>query len=546
MIPAMIDPVLDWLRHLKDPLRNATQAGRWIARLPVGDVLEIQRQALELLANFPVGGRDVTAPMLEALLRLDARLEPIVKDLTRQYTINYQKSSTVESRLWHAVFDLVKGFIGAYNAALQGGFPHAGDRRWRAILPWALVRLAHYRGLDGKYRLFRYSHWIPAQWRDFHETYELARSRSWHREQLVFGAGKFARPGVFAEQVYLDMLLLMRLDSGNFTPDQVEWVSDQIEDWAPSLTLSPVATESTGFYVDLTGAQGLRRRDKPVVGGHVMYVDTGPVYTRIVERLRWLPESDDEKPAPGDLPAREQRLLLMRLAALYGPEALAHAPRALRHSADEHVRVVSGLHALTRAVAEIDRLPDAVRTPGIAASFDEATLVNPGINPASIERRVRGTRWKMVDRSESGCRLMAPAKEAPAKLGELLAIKDGDNWILGVVRRMQRQQVDEMTVGVEIIARRLVRVLMRGWSAPADASRAAPDRPFFGIYLPAAPENRQASQRSLIGPDDRFTPGGMIELDTGSARYLIRFTQTLERQTGWTWTLFNAVRKLST
>ena len=67
----------------------------------------------------------------------------------------------------------------------------------------------------------------------------------------------------------------------------------------------------------------------------------------------------------------------------------------------------------------------------------------------------------------------------------------------------------------------------------------------YFIYLPAAPENRQASQRSLIGPDERFTPGGMIELDTGSARYLIRFTKILERQTGWTWTLFNAVRKLA-
>ena len=105
-----------------------------------------------------------------------------------------------------------------------------------------------------------------------------------------------------------------------------------------------------------------------------------------------------------------------------------------------------------------------------------------------------------------------------------------------------------MTVGVEIIARRLVRVLLRNWAAPVETTRAARanyDRPFFGIYLPAAPENRQASQRSLIGPDDRFTPGGMVELDTGSARYLIRFTQTLERQTGWTWALFNAVRKLA-
>ena len=543
-----IEPVVDWLRRLKDPLRNTTQIGRWIARLPAGDVLEIQKQALELLANFPGGGRDATAAQLEALLELDARLEPIVRDLTRQYTINYQKSSTVESRLWHAVFDLVKGFVGAYNAALQAGFPHVENRRWRVILPWALVRLAHYRGLDGKFRLFRYSHWIPAQWREFHEVYELARARSWQREQLVFGAGAFRKRGVFVEQVYLNMLLLMRLDSGNFTPDQVEWVANQLEDWAPTLTLSTTATETTGFYVDLTGAQGLRRRDKPIVGGRAMYVDAGPVYTRIVERLRWLPETDEEAPAPGDLPPREQRLLLMRLAALFGPDAIAHAPRATRQSADEHVRVVSGLHALTRAVAEIDRLPEAARTPGVVTSFDEVTLVNPGINPASIERRVRGTRWKMVDRSESGCRLMAPAKEAPAKLGELLAINDGGNWILGVVRRMQRQQVDEMTVGVEIIARRLVRVLLRNWAAPAEAARAAGagyDKPFFGIYLPAAPENRQASQRSLIGPDDRFTPGSMIELDTGSARYLIRFTQTLERQTGWTWTLFNAVRKLA-
>ena len=57
--------------------------------------------------------------------------------------------------------------------------------------------------------------------------------------------------------------------------------------------------------------------------------------------------------------------------------------------------------------------------------------------------------------------------------------------MLGVVRRMQRQQVDEVTVGVEIIAKRLVRVLMRSWVTPADAEARRDDRPFFGIYLPA-------------------------------------------------------------
>ena len=91
----------------------------------------------------------------------------------------------------------------------------------------------------------------------------------------------------------------------------------------------------------------------------------------------------------------------------------------------------------------------------------------------------------------------------------------------------------------------MVRVLLRNWTAPLDSGRSTIDRPFFGLYLPAHSDNRQSSQRSLIGPDQRFTPGGMVELDTGNARYLIRFTQTIERQAGWAWAMFNAVRKLS-
>ena len=537
--------MLDWLRSLNDPLRNSSQASRWIASLSPTDPLAIQKEALELIADFPGNRRDLSPGQAEALLRIDARLEPVLSGLTRQYTQSYQKSTSVESRLWHSVFDVVKAYLVAYHASLKAGYARAENKRWRAVLPWVLVRLAHYKGLDGKFRLFRYGHWIPAQWREFHELYEFARMRGWQREQLIYGAAAFARPGISFEQEYLKALLLMRLDSGNFTPDQVEWVSRQLDDWTPSLTLVPPPGEGAGFYVDLTGTQGLRRREKPNVPGRVLLLDTGPAYARIVEQLRWLPEQDDEVPKPGELPAREQRLLLMRLASLLGPTAIAHAPRATRVRDDGEIRVVVGLPALTRAIAEVERLPDSARISGVSGSFDEVTqMMNPAQNPESVARRIKGTNWRLVDRSETGIRLIAPSKEAPARLGDLVAMRDGEHWVLGVVRRMQRQHVDEVTVGVEVIAKRLVRVLMRAWTTPADAERPGIDRPFFGIYLPAHSENRQSAQRSLIGPDSRFLTGGMVELDTGSARYLIRFTQMLERQAGWSWALFNAVRKL--
>ncbi|MEO5702263.1 MAG: hypothetical protein ABIR61_17405 [Casimicrobiaceae bacterium] len=540
----MLEPIFDWFRSLNDPLRNTKAAGRWISALGAAEAMAVQREVLDLVTQFPGGRREPGVAQVEALLRVDARVEQVIIQLTQQYTATYSKSSSVETRLWHGVFDLVKAFTAAYQRALKVGYPHAENKRWRAVLPWVLVRLAHFKGVDGKFRLFRYGHWIPAQWRELHELYEFARMRGWQREQLVFGSAPFSRPGVCVEQEYLQTLLLMRLDSGNFTPDQVEWVARQLEDWAPSLALVPPPGAGATFYVDLTGTQGLRRLDRPHGGGRLLFLDTGPIYQRVVERMRWLPEQDDENAKPGEMPAREQRLLLMRLASLFGPDALALAPRAPRYATESEVRVVVGLQSLSRAVAEIPPLPESARTPAVRTSYDEITqLVSASVNPESVARRMRGALWKMSDRSDSGCRLTAPSGDAPGKLGEILAIKEEETWSLGVVRRMQRQQIDETTIGAEIIARRLVRVLMRNWLAPTDAERSA-ERPFFGIYLPAHPENRRASQRSLIGPDDRFVPGGMVELDTGNARYLIRFTHIFERQEGWAWAMFTAVRKL--
>ena len=539
----MLEPISNWLRSLNDPLRSQKTAARWISALGT-DTMTVQRDALELVAQFPGSRRSVGIGQVDALLRVDARLELVIAHLTQQYTATYSRSSSVESRLWHCVFDLVKAFTSAYQAALKAGYPHAENKRWRALLPWVLVRLAHYKGIDGKFRLFRYGHWIPAQWREVHELYEFARMRGWQREQLVFGSAPFSRPGVCVEQEYLQTLLLMRLDSGNFTPDQVEWVARQLEDWAPALALVPPPGNGASFYVDLTGTQGLRRLDRPHAGGRLLFLDAGPIYQRVVERMRWLPEQDDDTAKPGEMPAREQRLLLMRLASLFGPDALAMAPRAPRYATDAEVRVVVGLQAICRAVAEIARLPESARTAAVKTSYDEITqLVTPTVNPESVARRVRGSTWKMADRSDSGCRLTAPSGEAPSRLGELLAIKEDETWSLAVVRRMQRHQIDEVTVGVEIVARRLVRVLLRNWLAPTEAERSS-ERPFFGVYVPAHPENRRVSQRSLIGPDDKFLPGGMVELDTGNARYLIRFTHTFERQAGWAWAMFTAVRKL--
>ena len=531
------------LRTLSDPLRSAAAASSWIATLPAADAPTVQRRTLELVARFVEPGRQIGPGQVEALLNVDARLEPVMAELTQEYVDNYQKSTEVELRLWHQVFDLVKAFVAAYQAALKVGYPRADDKRWRAVLPWVLVRLAYYKGQDGKFRLFRFSRWNATQWREFHELYEFARMRGWQREQLVLGAATFSRPGVCLEQEYLQTLLLMRLDSGNFTADQVQWIARQLEDWTPSLMLVPPPGDEATFYVDLTSAQGLRRHDRPHTGGRVLFLDVGPVYTRVIERMRWLPEQDADG-RPDELPVREQRLLLMRLAALFGPDTLAISPRAARYAVDTEVRVVFGLDALCHAISETEQTTVSAQAAGASAPAGASSLAEQTHSPDLAPSRIGGEVWTMADASETGCRLTARMAETPAKLGDVLAIRDGAAWSLGVVRRMQRSEADDVSLGVEIIARRLIPVLLRSWSSASAEARSG-GRPFLGVYLPAHAENRQAAQRSLIGPRDKLVAGGMIELDTGKARYLIRFSQILEQQAAWSWVLFNAVRNLS-
>src|SRR5438552_10014529 len=142
-----LDRFLSWRRSFADPLRNATSASRWVATLPAGDALQLQREALDLIASFPSGRRGITPAQAEALMRIDARIEPVIVQLTAQYTANYQRSSGVETRLWHGVFDLVKAFTAAYQATLKSGY--GGEKKtWKAVLPRILVRLAYYKGLD--------------------------------------------------------------------------------------------------------------------------------------------------------------------------------------------------------------------------------------------------------------------------------------------------------------------------------------------------------------------------------------------------------------
>ena len=198
----MLEPAFTWIRSLKDPFRNPNAAAQWIAGLPATDAIALQKEALELVASFPGSRRIVGPAQAEALLRVDARLEPVLAQLAQQYATNYQKSTDVETRLWHAVFDLVKAFTAAYAAVLRAGYPRAEHKRWHGLLPWILVRLVHYRGHRRQIPAVPLRHVdsramarVPRALRIRART-RLAAERARVRRRHVLAAGRVRRAGI--------------------------------------------------------------------------------------------------------------------------------------------------------------------------------------------------------------------------------------------------------------------------------------------------------------------------------------------------------------
>jgi hypothetical protein len=168
--------ILKTFRALFDPLRNTEAAERFIAALPVSDPVATRERVVGALSNSP---RDTAmrAPRVEALLKLDARLESLVAELIATYTAAYDKSAENELRTWQAAFDIIKLFVAAYGGAWRAGRTGVDEKRWRALLPSVLVRLT-YKGSMASSSYFASAGGRPRSGAHFTRS-TVARARGW-------------------------------------------------------------------------------------------------------------------------------------------------------------------------------------------------------------------------------------------------------------------------------------------------------------------------------------------------------------------------------
>ncbi|MEO6928500.1 MAG: hypothetical protein ABI190_04985, partial [Casimicrobiaceae bacterium] len=459
-------------KDVTDPLVSAKSTSTWLRQLPALDVIGRQQHVMRAFDAIRQSRKPVDLGRVAAIEFLDAALAADRRQLTKQYVENVDAGPKLSVRLWQAVFDLTQGFIFAYQSALEEAVKQPNNPRWKALVPLLFARLLHYYGTDAKLRVSRYERWIPAKWMELHRTFLRATELGIERVPVTLGAANPNATQWTVEQEYLFALLIHQLNTGNLSPAELDWGSAQLRAWSRRLVLESVPSSPEGFFVDIAGKSGLTRRVGNDSGSMLRYLDTTPMsdqLDRAVASLRQA-EDTDQGPAASINPLRVA--ILEKIRPAIAPNVNVDFRRDPRIACAVPARVRVGLARIARDLAakDVDDTADAghgheqIEVYAVADSpRSRKRIPDEHDSLAASLSSFSDPMWQVKDRSVAGLRIAASGGIGQSlALGALVAVRQSDvsDWVLGVVRRLNKVSTEEVEVGVSIIADRVVAVTL--------------------------------------------------------------------------------------
>jgi hypothetical protein len=554
----MVNAILGLFRTAgsEDPLEDVKALAVWMGKQPFNDYLGIQEAMVRVLEDMGARQPRVTPNRVLAVLELDRLSMPIQARLLKQ-CLQPSLSDSVRQSLWHAGDDLARWFAYTYENLLEAPQEFFLGQKAKGQLPGVAARMFYYRGEQAKNSLFRYERWIPGKWKSLHAGYEAALKRGIARVPVAFAPDSPAFRHTSAEQEYLQILLMRRVNTGNLTALQIEMAALWLSAWLHTLALTDPPLEGAGFWLDLGLGDGLLAHKPRSARGTLLYLDIAPLQREIGNGLA---ELSVQRQRAGTLAMQagvtERLALLQRLEQLWGPMAKPTERRSGRVQADHRVNIAAGLMeiaaALNGANSEHRALYRRFRYGDPAKSASGLVPPSPArLAPGVIEHeQENASSWRMHDHSESGCKLVSQSRvAAQQKLGGLLGIQEeGDTrWKIGIVRRLKRFSGGQTELGVEIIAQHSVPIAPKpiasrdtGYSVDGiDVS--VEGNGFDALYLPPMQAPGRAPRRSIVVPALEYAQRRRFFVTVDSNASTIEFTTALERTKDWVWSGFDIV-----
>jgi len=423
------------------PMAGMKEARGLLEELPGNDAFKCVDELAHWLQSV-VAEQDFKPEYRAQLIQLlDETAQPHVRKLARDYmAASPRLAKSQENRLWSAIYAYWRQAALAYVSCVDS----KGVEALKGSMPLVLVRALRALAAQLKWTYVRYGPIDPSVWGIIAKIYALAETRKLAQSAVAVYPGI---PGEStAEQEFLKAVMLAASSPDSLLPVEIELCERLVAHFSAAFALRLEPQSDVAYWIDLGASQAPQRLARPPQRAPTLrFFAAGNARANLESLIKTVKITGvpAEVNLGGTYPAETVLDVLNHLALYWSPKAPERKHQ--RHQVKSRLNVTHGFDGVVAALGASPRQETSATETWIVEN------VSAGGFGASIPE-VKGD-W--------------------VKIGCLLGLQPegGDNWVLGVIRRLQREIPLKGAVGIQTLSKsaRLIRLSVDGGASTETA-----------------------------------------------------------------------------
>ncbi len=481
------------------PMADAKEARKLLDAIPAGDPYKAVEDLNHWLESVRAAEGFTPEKRAQLVQMIDEAAQVHLRKLQREYLSSPRLSKFQENRLWAAIHGAYRQIAIALVTCIDAYA--TGQKGWEDLkdgMPLLTVRALRALGAQMKWQYVRYGPFDNVLWGMVAKIYALAENRKYARTRVTVYPGTAVESS--PEQEFLRVVMLAASSPDSLLPVEVELVERLIAHFSGSFKLTLDKQPDIAYWVDLATSQPpLRLARPPQHAPTLRFFAAGNAVKELGQLIQTVKSSNAVPSSLGLGGSYEPEVVLDALNHL----ALYWSPtpperKAPRHKVKSRLAVTYGFNGVLAAL-----------DPSGAVEFDESTIES----------------WIIENVSAGGFGASVPQiKGEWLKLGVLVALQPegGKNWVVGVIRRFNRETPQQGAVGIQTLGRTVLAVTVRVQGAQAGTGQDG----VIAILLNPADSTAEAQ---LLLRGGVLVAGQNLELERNGKRFLLLPAGLIER-----------------
>lgn len=485
------------------PLGDAKELKRILAELPLDNAFRAVDEIYGWYESLQTADDFRIDQLFDVVRQLDDAAQHPLRRLSRDYLNSPRLSKSDERRLWTMCYNYAGEVSSLYARCIDVAQRNPKEKASEALkpmLPLAAARAVAARAMQLKWVELRYGPIGEDLWRGLGRPFLAAEAGGYAQKPVQLYPGHPATTNV--AQQYLQALIFHASSTDSLMPLEIELADRLIAHFQQRFAFSHDCQPDSVYWVDVaSGSPPVRLARKPErLSSSLRFFSPGTAPQALNELVRVVERG--EIPADlnlgGEYLAKVLLPVLRHLAMYWAPEPPQREHK--RHSVKARIAVLQG--------------------------FDDCFTVFAG-DVARIGKERNAESWVVENVSLGGFGAGVDDLGEWLKIGALLAMQPegGDNWVLGMVKRFNKESEAHASVGIQALSRQAQSIELRPRTSGFSATGAIP-----GIWLR---ESNGSGEARVVMPAASFDLRESLEFVHDEQRYLLAPIELEETGSGF-------------